>query len=71
MLGLSHGIPSHDTFGDVFAAIDTEQFSDCFSNWVADLANLTEREVIAIDGKCFRRSLDKASKKAAIHTVSA
>jgi predicted transposase YbfD/YdcC len=27
--------------------------------------------VIAIDGKCLRRSLDKASKKAAIHMVSA
>jgi predicted transposase YbfD/YdcC len=28
-------------------------------------------EVIAIDGKCLRRSLDSASKKAAIHMVSA
>ena len=71
LLGLQHGIPSHDTFGDVFAAIDTAQFSDCFSNWVADLASLTEGEVIAIDGKCLRRSLDKASKKAAICMVSA
>ncbi len=70
-LGLTHGIPSHDTFGDVFAAIDTEQFSECFSSWVADLARLTEGEVIAIDGKCLRRSVDKASKKAAIHMVSA
>ncbi|WP_430230178.1 ISAs1 family transposase [Nitrosomonas communis] len=60
-----------DTFGEVYAAIDTEQFSVCFSRWVADLANLTEGEVIAIDGKCLRRSIDKASKKAAIHMVSA
>jgi len=71
LLGLEHGIPSHDTFGEVYAAIDTEQFSDCFSRWVADLASLTEGEVIAIDGKCLRRSLDKASKKAAIYMVSA
>ena len=49
---MEYGIPSHDTFGDVFAVIDTEEFSDCFSKWVADLANLTEGEVIAIDGKC-------------------
>jgi len=70
-LALPHGIPSHDTFGDVFAAINTEQFSECFSSWVADLAQLTEGEIIAIDGKCLRRSLDKASKKAAIHRVSA
>lgn len=70
-LKLEHGIPSHDTFGDVFAALDTEQFSQCFSRWVADLAALSEGEVIAIDGKTLRRSIDKASKKAAIHMVSA
>ncbi|MDP1771796.1 MAG: ISAs1 family transposase [Methylobacter sp.] len=71
LLGLEHGIPSHDTFGEVYAAIDTDQFSVCFSRWIADIANLTEGEVIAIDGKCLRRSLDKASKKAAIYMVSA
>ena len=70
-LDLQHGIPSHDTLGDVFAAIDTEQFSACFSRWVADLAHVTEGEVIAIDGKTVRRSIDKASGKAAIHMVSA
>ncbi|MCF6345206.1 MAG: ISAs1 family transposase [Thiomicrorhabdus sp.] len=70
-LDLTNGIPSHDTFGDVFAIIDIEQFSECFSSWVTDLAQLTEGEVIAIDGKCLRRSIDKASKKAAIHMVSA
>jgi hypothetical protein len=30
-LGLVNGIPSHDTLGAVFAAIDNEQFSECFS----------------------------------------
>jgi len=70
-LGLQHGIPSHDTLGNVFAAIDAEQFSQCFSCWVADLTKLTEGEVVAIDGKTLRRSLDKASGKAAIHMVSA
>ena len=70
-LDLEHGIPSHDTFGDVFAAIDTEQFSECFSNWVDDLATLVEEDIIALDGKCLRRSLDKASNKAAIYMVSA
>ncbi len=71
LLKLEHGIPSHDTFGDVFALIDTEEFSECFSKWVADLATLTEGEVIAIDGKCLRRSIDKASNKAVIYMVSA
>lgn len=71
VLGLKHGIPSHDTFGNVFAVIDTEQFSACFSRWVADLADLSGGEIIAIDGKCLRRSVDMASNKAAIHMVSA
>lgn len=71
LLGLTHGIPSHDTLGAVFAALDPEQFGQCFSNWVADLTTLTEGEVIAIDGKCVRRSIDKSSKKAAIYMVSA
>jgi len=31
LLGLENGIPSHDTCGDVFALIDTEEFSECFS----------------------------------------
>jgi len=70
-LNLKHGIPSHDTFGDVFAVIDTEQFSDCFTKWVADLSNLVEEDIIALYGKCLRRSIDKASNKAAIHMVSA
>jgi hypothetical protein len=42
-----------------------------FSRWIVDLANITEGKVIAIDGKCLRRSIDKASKKAAIYMVSA
>lgn len=71
VLNLENGIPSHDTFGNVFAAINTEQFSECFSRWAADIAELGEGEIIAIDGKCLRGSLDKASGKAAIHMVSA
>ena len=71
VLGLENGIPSHDTFGEVYAAIDTDQFCICFSRWVSDLADITEGEIIAIDGICLRRSIDKASKKAAIYMVSA
>ncbi len=71
VLNLENGIPSHDTFNNVFGVIDTELFSECFSRWMADIATLSVGEVIAIDGKCLRRSLDTASKKAAIYMVSA
>lgn len=54
LLELEYGIPSHDTFGRVFAMIDTESFSECFTNWMKDISQLTSNEIIAIDGKCLR-----------------
>jgi predicted transposase YbfD/YdcC/predicted DNA-binding protein (UPF0251 family) len=70
-LDLPHGIPSHDTFGRVFAALDPEAFEACFLHWIADLASASAGRLIAIDGKTIRRSLDAANGKAAIHLVSA
>jgi len=70
-LELPHGIPSHDTFGRVFAAIQPEAFERCFLAWIAALAKVRPGELIAIDGKTLRRSFDRASGKAAIHMISA
>ncbi len=70
-LSLPNGIPSHDTFGRIFAALNPKAFAECFTSWVSSLAELTDGEVVAIDGKTLRRSFDRASGKAAIHMVSA
>ena len=70
-LGLKNGIPYHDTFGNVFAVIDTQQFSECFVSWVKELVEISNGQVVAIDGKCLRRSKDLANGKSAIHMVSA
>jgi predicted transposase YbfD/YdcC len=70
-LELPSGIPSHDTFGRVFALIDAEQFQSCFLKWVQTAQELTEGQVVPIDGKKLRRSHDKTNGKAAIHMVSA
>ena len=51
-LNLEYGVPSYDTLVDVFALIDTEQFSQCFSNWVVDLSDLAEEAMITIDVNC-------------------
>src|SRR4029453_4408119 len=40
-LPLPHGIPSHDTFGRVFAALDPAQFEAGFRSWVAAVAELS------------------------------
>jgi predicted transposase YbfD/YdcC len=70
-LALPHGIPSHDTFGRVFAALDPEQFGAGFGVWMAAIAEHTAGQVIALDGKTLRRSHDRSNGKAALHLVSA
>ena len=70
-LALPHGIPSHDTFGRVFALIDAEQFQRCFRVWMEGVVERTQGEVVALDGKQLRRSHDKGAGKEAIYMVSA
>src|SRR6516225_4060270 len=55
-LELPNGIPSHDTFGCVFARLDSAEFKKCFIPWVESIRTATAGEVIPIDGKSLRRS---------------
>jgi predicted transposase YbfD/YdcC len=70
-LALPNGIPSHDTFGRVFAKLDPAAFEACFLKWITALVTASRGRLVAIDGKTIRRSLDTANGKAAIHMVSA
>lgn len=69
-LELPNGIPSDDTFNRVFSSIDSEQFEACFIEWVNHLVNLTNGEVIPIDGKTIRGAKSNG-KKSPFHMVSA
>ena len=69
-LDLTHGIPSHDTFGRVCALLEPTKLQQAFLAWMSALAQLVE-EVIALDGKTIRRSLDRADGKGAMQVVSA
>lgn len=69
-LGFPHGVPSHDTFGKVFAVLDPQAFEEGFRRWTETVAGAITG-VVAVDGKTLRRSFDRASKKAAIHLISA
>ena len=66
-----YGIPSHDILGGLFARLNSKEFTKCFTDWVDAVADLTNEEVIAIDGKAIRNSKDDTSSKSAIHLVSA
>lgn len=70
-LHLPNGIPSHDTFRRVFIQLEPEAFQGCFVSWMQGVAQLSQGEIVPIDGKCLRRSYDRGTGKAAIYMVSA
>ena len=71
LLDLKDGIPSHDRFNAILAAIKPAEFEKCLLSWITALHEITDGQIIAIDGKTLRRSFDTASSKSAIHMVSA
>jgi predicted transposase YbfD/YdcC len=75
-LELPHGIPSHDTFRRVFQAVCPQALQTALIQWLQDLrqtasAAVNPDEVVAIDGKTLRRTLDRARGLGAVHLVSA
>ncbi len=70
-LQLPNGIPSHDTFGRVFAQLEAEEIQKSFLEWVRATLKRSTEQVIALDGKALRGSHDKELGKEAIYMVSA
>lgn len=68
-LSLRNGIPSHDTFNRVFAALDPQAFLDCFVRWTQSLREAVAQEIVALDGKALRRALN--SDQSVKYVVSA
>jgi len=58
-LPLRNGIPSHDTFNRVFAALDPRHFLECFLSWTQSVRTAVAQEVVALDGKALRRALNR------------
>lgn len=71
LIDLSGGVPSHDTLGRLFAALNPKAFERCFATWMARVHQRTAGEVVAIDGKTLRHSYDAASDRAALQMVNA
>jgi len=70
LLAYRHGVPSHDTLGEVIAALDPELFKGCFTAWVEGLRE-AEPDLVAIDGKTSRRTHDRGKGREPLHLVSA
>jgi len=68
-LELPHGIPSHDTFEEVFAKIDPKELAKIFGVWIEELKDKLKGTGVSIDGKTIRRSRGKDKK--AVHVVTA
>jgi hypothetical protein len=68
-LALPGGIPAHDTFERVFAALDPHALQRCCVAWLHDVAQLVGIDHIAIDGKTVRGSA--GSTLGPLHLVSA
>jgi predicted transposase YbfD/YdcC len=61
-LTLRHGIPSHDTFNRVFAALDPKEFLECFLAWTQSVRQAVGQEIVALDGKALRRAIGRDEK---------
>jgi len=71
-LDLPHGIPSHDTFSEVFSRLNPDAFEACFRVWMASMVELSGGKLVAIDGKSIRRSFRHGWDKSGMaHLVSA
>jgi predicted transposase YbfD/YdcC len=78
-LELPNGVPSHDTFGRVFALLDPQQLTRMLRKFVRAVtgsmpgaeAGALHGEGVAIDGKTLRRSGEATTGKEALHLVSA
>jgi predicted transposase YbfD/YdcC len=68
---LSNGIPSHDTFGRVFAALDPIAFQKCLVSWVQRLHEVSKGQIIAIDGKVAREAMARAGDQGPMTLVTA
>ncbi len=71
LLDLPNGIPSHDTFGRVFARLNPKHFHPCFLSWAQAVSKLTQGAVVSLDGKTVKASFDRATELSPVHVVSA
>ena len=66
-----NGLPVHETIARVISRVDSEQFQRCFIGWMQSVAELSDGQLIAIDGKRLCGSYNRDDRQSAIHMVNA
>lgn len=66
-----NGLPVHDTIARVVSRIEPSQFQHCFIGWMQSVTELSEGQLIAIDGKRLCGSYNRSDRQSAIHMVNA
>jgi len=66
-----NGIPSPGCLGRAMAGLPAKAFQDCCIALTLSVAQLTEGEGVAVEGKTLRGSQDRGRGQAAIHLASA
>lgn len=70
-LELPNGIPSHDTIRRVFLLLKPAALESLFRDWLQSAVELSQGQLVNIDGKRLRGSKKQADGKGALHLVSA
>ncbi len=68
-LDLPDGVPTHDTYRRFFMWVNPKKLEQCFIEWIKSVCDITEGQIINIDGKCLRGS--KGDNASFVHMVSA
>ena len=67
----SEGIPVHDTIARIISKVDPEALQQAFISWMQATQQLTQGQVIAMDGKTLRGSYNREERQSAIHMANA
>lgn len=66
-----NGVPSHDGMANVVARLSVTGFQAGLLSWTRAIAQLTDGEVVAVDGKAARGSRDRRRGRLPLHMISA
>lgn len=68
---LKDGVPVDDTIARIISKIEPNHFRQCFIDWMSDAHQLSEGNLVAIDGKTLRGSYNREDRRSTLHMLNA